>query len=76
VGDVFLHISIWDTSGSEKYRALAPIYYHGARAAILVFDVTRVDARAEAAEWARELRAHCGSDAVHNKYSMAFWSVG
>ncbi|XP_065176192.1 ras-related protein Rab-22A-like isoform X2 [Sycon ciliatum] len=31
---------IWDTAGQERYRGLAPMYYRGAAAAILVYDIT------------------------------------
>ena len=31
---------LWDTAGMEKYRAIAPVYYRGSEAAIVVFDVT------------------------------------
>ncbi|XP_072052027.1 uncharacterized protein [Amphiura filiformis] len=30
---------VWDTAGQERFRSLAPIYYRGIRAAILVFSV-------------------------------------
>jgi small GTP-binding protein len=33
-------LQAWDTAGQEVYRALVPVYLHGARAAILVYDVT------------------------------------
>ena len=32
---------IWDTAGQERYHSLAPMYYRGAAAAIIVFDITR-----------------------------------
>jgi Ras-related protein Rab-22 len=32
---------IWDTAGQEKYRGLAPMYYRGAAAAVVVYDVTK-----------------------------------
>lgn len=32
---------IWDTAGQEKYRALAPMYFRGAAAAIVVYDITK-----------------------------------
>jgi small GTP-binding protein len=44
-----IQFGIWDTAGSERYKALAPMYYRGAEAAIVVYDITRcVCARARA----------------------------
>jgi small GTP-binding protein len=34
-------VQIWDTAGQEKYKSLAPMYYRGAAAAIVVYDITR-----------------------------------
>ncbi|XP_033101870.1 ras-related protein Rab-5A-like [Anneissia japonica] len=31
---------IWDTAGSQRYQGLAPMYYRGAHAALIVFDIT------------------------------------
>jgi small GTP-binding protein len=33
-------MQIWDTAGAERYRALGPIYYRNAVAALVVFDLT------------------------------------
>ena len=35
-----IQFGIWDTAGSERYKALAPMYYRGAEAAIIVYDIT------------------------------------
>jgi small GTP-binding protein len=32
---------IWDTAGAEKFRALTPLYARDAKAAVIVFDLTR-----------------------------------
>lgn len=41
VNDVTVKFEIWDTAGQERYHSLAPMYYRGAAAAIIVFDITR-----------------------------------
>jgi small GTP-binding protein len=35
--------NIWDTAGQERYRSLTPMYFTGARIAILVFDLAKRD---------------------------------
>jgi GTPase SAR1 family protein len=33
---------IWDTAGQERYHSLAPMYYRGAAAAIVVYDISSI----------------------------------
>ena len=40
VSDATVKFEIWDTAGQERYHSLAPMYYRGAAAAIIVYDVT------------------------------------
>jgi Ras-related protein Rab-5C len=47
---------IWDTAGQERYRALTPMYYRGAVAALVVYDVTMADSLRRARTWIQELR--------------------
>jgi small GTP-binding protein len=35
-----IKFDIWDTAGQEIYRSLAKIFYKGANAAVLVYDIT------------------------------------
>jgi small GTP-binding protein len=44
-------LQIWDTAGQEKYRALGPIYYRGALAAVAVFDLTRLQTLEDLKTW-------------------------
>ena len=37
--DKSLHFKIWDTAGQEKYHCLVPMYYRGADAALIVYDI-------------------------------------
>ena len=40
VSDAVVKFEIWDTAGQERYHALAPMYYRGAAAAVIVYDIT------------------------------------
>ena len=48
--------NIWDTAGQEKYHALASIYYRGAGAAVLVYDISRPGSFSVLQSWAEELK--------------------
>jgi Ras-related protein Rab-5C len=56
IGTTDVKLEIWDTGGSEKYKALAPMYFRHARAAIIVFDITCTESFQEAGEWLSEFR--------------------
>lgn len=51
-----IKFEIWDTAGQERYRSLAPMYYRGAAAAIVVYDITNPDSFAGAKSWVKELQ--------------------
>lgn len=40
--DTTVKFEIWDTAGQERYHSLAPMYYRGAQAAIVVYDITNM----------------------------------
>lgn len=54
--DATVKFEIWDTAGQERYRSLAPMYYRGAAAAIVVYDITNPDSFAGAKSWVKELQ--------------------
>mmetsp|Transcript_341 Transcript_341/g.1004 ORF Transcript_341/g.1004 Transcript_341/m.1004 type:complete len:198 (+) Transcript_341:421-1014(+) len=54
--DTTVKFEIWDTAGQERYRSLAPMYYRGAQAAIVVYDVTNRDSFEGAKGWVKELQ--------------------
>ncbi|CAI9114108.1 OLC1v1014749C1 [Oldenlandia corymbosa var. corymbosa] len=51
-----LKFDIWDTAGQERYHSLAPMYYRGAAAAIVVYDITNMDSFVRAKKWVDELK--------------------
>ena len=38
--DTTVKFEIWDTAGQERYHSLAPMYYRGAQAAVVVYDIS------------------------------------
>ncbi len=56
VDDFTVKYEIWDTAGQERYRSLAPMYYRGAAAAVVVFDITKKDSFTGAKSWVKELQ--------------------
>ncbi|KAG5395236.1 hypothetical protein IGI04_025199 [Brassica rapa subsp. trilocularis] len=57
VNDATVKFEIWDTAGQERYHSLAPMYYRGAAAAIIVFDITNQGSFDRAKKWVQELQA-------------------
>jgi len=75
LGDQSIKFEIWDTAGQERYKSLAPMYYRGAAAAIIVYDITSQESFARAKNWVGELQ-RSGDAAViialaGNKYDLA-----
>merc|ERR1712217_756633 len=50
-------LEIWDTAGQERYKSLAPMYYRGAAAAVIVYDITSKESFDAAKSWVVELQS-------------------
>mmetsp|Transcript_13342 Transcript_13342/g.22517 ORF Transcript_13342/g.22517 Transcript_13342/m.22517 type:complete len:211 (+) Transcript_13342:577-1209(+) len=55
---------IWDTAGQERYASLAPLYYRGASAATVVYDITNAESFQKARFWVKELQKHANPGIV------------
>ncbi|KAI6203556.1 putative Ras-related protein Rab-5B [Aphelenchoides besseyi] len=53
-----------DTAGQERYHSLAPMYYRGAQAAIIVYDITNQESFAKAKNWVKELQRQASPNIV------------
>jgi len=62
--DTTVKFEIWDTAGQERYHSLAPMYYRGAQAAIVVYDITNPDTFERAKNWVKELQRQARADIV------------
>lgn len=50
-----INLDLWDTAGQERFRSVIPMYYKGARAIIVVFDITNKDTFDGAKKWIDEI---------------------
>ncbi|KAF1814703.1 ras-domain-containing protein [Eremomyces bilateralis CBS 781.70] len=51
-----VRLQIWDTAGQERFRSISKLYYRGANAAVLCYDITSPSSFAEMGRWLLELR--------------------
>jgi len=57
-------IQIWDTAGQEKFNAITTAYYRQARAAIVMYDVTRSNTFMNVRKWLKMIEDNGRSDIV------------
>ncbi|XP_043812246.1 ras-related protein RHN1 isoform X2 [Manihot esculenta] len=56
LAEATVKFDIWDTAGQERYHSLAPMYYRGAAAAIVMYDISSMDTFIRAKKWVQELQ--------------------
>ncbi|KAK8733650.1 hypothetical protein OTU49_006408 [Cherax quadricarinatus] len=60
LSDTKVRMQVWDTAGQERFRSMAPMYYRGANAAFLVFDLTKYETFTDVQSWVTELTSRVG----------------
>uniref|UniRef100_H3DKF7 RAB17, member RAS oncogene family n=1 Tax=Tetraodon nigroviridis TaxID=99883 RepID=H3DKF7_TETNG len=68
--DVSIRFEIWDTAGQEKYQSMLPLYYRGARAALLLYDISQRETFSRAQLCLQEL------EKVSTPGSTLTWLIG
>lgn len=61
VGDIRLNLQFMDIGGQDKFEPLRGVFYKGAKAAILVFDLTRYVTWQKIEKWNNEVNEYCGN---------------
>lgn len=59
-----VHLDLWDTAGQERYNSLAPMYYRGSDAIVLVYDITSLESFRRIKEWSNEVSRNLGASEV------------
>lgn len=71
MGSSSLKLEIWDTAGQEKYHSVCHLYFRGANAALLVYDITR-KVGLPSASFPRQLQ---GLKARKQDWSHVLWEL-
>jgi small GTP-binding protein len=57
-------LSIWDIAGQQRFDVFRTMFFRGAKAALLVFDLTRPATLTKLEEWHDDLLKNAGSDVI------------
>ncbi|EEP77960.1 hypothetical protein UREG_02809 [Uncinocarpus reesii 1704] len=60
--DTIVRLQIWDTAGQERFRSISRLYYRGANAGVLCYDITDEDSFREMTGWLGELKENLGEE--------------
>lgn len=60
--DTTVRLQIWDTAGQERFHSITRLYYRGANACLLCYDMTDENSFQEMAGWLVELRENLEED--------------
>jgi small GTP-binding protein len=69
-----IDLDIWDTAGQERFKSMIPMYYKGAKAIMVAFDVTDLKSFQNAEKWLNEIDSTtqgCLIILVGNKIDLA-----
>ena len=53
-------MQLWDTAGQERFRSISKLYYRGAAAIILVYNITDEESFTEMGRWLAEVKTQLG----------------
>ncbi|EAW13504.1 Rab family GTPase [Aspergillus clavatus NRRL 1] len=60
--DTVVRLQIWDTAGQERFRSISRLYYRGANACLLCYDITDEQSFHEMTGWLLELKNNLHGD--------------
>ena len=62
-----VEIDIWDTAGQERFKSMIPMYYKGAKAIIVVYDITDANSFDGAKKWISEIETNTKKEVKQEK---------
>ena len=64
-------LHIWDTGGQEQFRSMMALYYRGADAALICFDLGNAKSFDSVNYWANEMGEKCNNDRQYTVLGLA-----
>ncbi|MHA1730193.1 MAG: Rab family GTPase [Promethearchaeota archaeon] len=58
--DIRARLFFWDIAGQKEFSFMRPTFYNGAKAAVVVFDLSRPETLDSIIEWYDDLKKFCG----------------
>ena len=59
-GEIRARLFFWDIAGQKDFSFMRPTFYNGAKATIVVFDLTKDETRNHVPEWIDDITKYCG----------------
>ena len=57
IDDVRIKLQIWDTAGQENFQSITKIFYRGAHAVFLTYNITSMDSFQNMDTWYSEVKS-------------------
>ena len=64
IGNDMVTLSIWDIAGQQRFDVFRTMFFRGAKAALLVFDLTRPATLTKLQDWHDDLIKNAGKDVL------------
>ena len=64
IDDIRVKLQIWDTAGQENFQSVTKIFYRGAHAVFLTYNITSMDSFKNMDMWYTEVKSQSEKDAL------------
>lgn len=64
IEDTKIKLQIWDTAGQENFQSITKIFYRGAHAVLLTYNITSLDSFSNMDYWHSEFKSQSEPDAL------------
>lgn len=64
IKEVPFKLQIWDTAGQESFQSITKIFYRGAHAVLLTYDLTNMNTFNHLLKWLKEVRSQAEPDSL------------